>query len=140
MECRACPEKSRGQVARWAGERRRRRRLSLKTLCAVYFLATRKCHPCWTRSGAPLLQWTRHVVPTWAACTRSTDTREADDSNHPWGRFTNKCPPRRPSGWAAPSRPRISSPRAALLAGQTLIFFGTALAECFHPCTSGQPG
>lgn len=25
MECRVCPEKSRGQVARWAGKRKRRR-------------------------------------------------------------------------------------------------------------------
>ena len=99
------------------------------------FLSQMECHSCWRRSGAPLLQRTRHgVVLSWAACTHSTDTREATDSNNPWDRVINKCPPRRPGGWASPSRPGLSSPRAALLAGQTPVFSGAALAECFCHC------
>lgn len=28
---------------------------------------------------------------SWAACTHSMDTREANDSNNPWDRVTNKA-------------------------------------------------
>lgn len=98
-----------------------------------FIFSQTECHSCWRRrSGAPLLQWTCHgVMLSWAACTHSMDAREANDSNNPGTES-----PIMPGGWASLSRPGVSSPRAALLAGHTPVFSGTALGECFCHCAS----